>query len=66
MDFNRDETHDLKNQLAIAIGMVEISVKYLSKQPADLPKISDKMEKTLVALKKINSMFEAKKDSDQN
>lgn len=65
MNLSRDEAHDLKNQLAIAIGMVEISIKYTSKDPIDLVKIKDKMEKSLSALRKINDFLETKKDPDQ-
>lgn len=65
MEFNREEAHDLKNQLAIAIGMVEISIKYMSKDPVDMVKIGDKMNKSLVALRKINAFLETKKDADQ-
>jgi hypothetical protein len=61
MNFNQEEAHDLKNQLAIAIGMVEISIRYTAKDPVDIAKIKDKMEKTLAALQKINHFLESKK-----
>jgi hypothetical protein len=65
MELTRDEAHDMKNQLAIAIGMVEISIKYLTRDPVEVAKISEKLGKTLIALRKTNAFLETKKDPNQ-
>jgi hypothetical protein len=65
MQFSKEEAHDLKNQLAIAMGMVEISLKYLSKTPIDISRITEKLDKAMIALKKINGFIESKKSSNQ-
>jgi hypothetical protein len=62
MELNGDEVHDLKNQLAIAIGMVELVVKYMGREPLDKIKINDKLEKSLLAMKKANNYLDGKKN----
>lgn len=64
MEMSKDEVHDIKNQLAIAIGMIELVIRYLSKDPVDKVKITDRLDKSLIAMKKANEFLENKKDNE--
>ena len=55
MKIDRSDLHDLKNHLAISIGMNEIVIKIIQRDGihTDFQKIIEKLEKSLKAQKKI-------------
>lgn len=67
MMLTREDCHDLKNQLAIAFGMTEMTIRALEKkdQPLDVAKAIERQKKVIAALEKvqfkINEVHEALK-----
>jgi hypothetical protein len=60
MELDRKEVHDIRNQLAISIGMVELAIKMLVRdgKEADLAKITERLEKSIAAQQKLKGIFE--------
>jgi hypothetical protein len=65
MQLTRLDVHELKNQLAISIGMIELVQKMLNRdgKEAELQKIIDRLEKALTAQKKLLDFFENSKSA---
>lgn len=61
MELDRKDIHDIKNQLAISIGMVELVQKMILRdgKEADFAKINERLEKALGAQQKLQNFFEA-------
>jgi hypothetical protein len=55
----REYFHDIKNHLAIAIGMTDLTLRTLKKDPSqiDVQKIIDRGEKTALALEQISLLI---------
>ncbi len=60
MPVERKVIHEVKNQLSISIGLVELSLKAATKDGAnvDLTKIIDRLERALIAQRKLQEIFE--------
>ena len=60
MSVERKVIHEVKNQLSISIGLVELSLKAAIKDGADVDvtKIIDRLERALVAQRKLQEIFE--------
>ncbi len=60
MTIERSDLHDLKNHLAISIGMNELVIKIIQRDDVrtDFLKIIEKLEKSLSAQKKIQDYFD--------
>lgn len=65
MNISRKEVHDIKNQLSISIGLIELVIKKLKKNEAlDLPNLIERLEKCATATHSVNQFFEDKKKTD--
>ncbi|MEY4617566.1 MAG: hypothetical protein RJB66_2526 [Pseudomonadota bacterium] len=55
MEIDRKDIHELKNQLAISMGMIELGMKMIARdqQNVDLSKLDERLNKSLEAQKKI-------------
>ena len=60
MNIESSKAHDLKNQLAISIGMIELIQKMILRdgKELDLNKLSDRLERSIIAQKKLQEFFE--------
>jgi two-component sensor histidine kinase len=56
----REDYHDIKNQIAIALGMTDLTLRSLKKDPSklDAQKIMDRSEKSLKALERILALVD--------
>ena len=55
MEIDRKDIHELKNQLAISMGMIELGMKMIARDEknVDLSKLDERLNKSLEAQKKI-------------
>ncbi len=60
MPVERKVIHEVKNQLSISIGLVELSLKAATKDGAnvDIAKIIDRLERAMIAQRKLQEIFE--------
>jgi hypothetical protein len=61
MDLSQEEVHDIRNQIAVAAGAVELSIIYTTRDPVDILKLVDMLEKSLAAIRKIDDFFNTRK-----
>ncbi len=64
MELERKDIHDIKNQLAISIGMVELAQKMILRdgKEADFTKLNERLDKALMAQRKLQDFFEGAMD----
>lgn len=62
IQISSDEVHDLKNILAVSMGMLEISTKLIDRDPqgVDTAKLREKIQKSYEALQRIEEFIRNK------
>ena len=67
MELERQDVHDIRNQLSISIGMLDLIQKSLTRdgREVDLSKLSDRIEKSILAQKKLLQFFEGNKSTKE-
>lgn len=60
MELQRKDLHEIRNLLAIGIGMVELTQRMVLRDGAnlDIQKLKVRLDKSLDAQRKINNLFE--------
>ena len=63
MQIERKDVHELKNYLAVGIGMLELAQKIIQREgkEADLQKVQERIEKSIFAQKKILDLLNSLK-----